>query len=62
MNSADCRCLLECLLISLGQPAEVKGHIVACLFVVSFLFDIQGRCSVLIQAYSVNSYSRGGAG
>lgn len=54
-NSADCRCLLECLLISLGQPAEVKGHVFPYLSmsvylwaVVAFPFNILGRCAVFI--------------
>lgn len=56
MNSADCRCLLECLLISQGQPTEVKGQVFPylCMFSdvfisVAFLFNILGRCTVLIQ-------------
>lgn len=47
MKFADCRCFLECLLISLGQPAEVKGHVFPyrCMFgdlfvSVAFLFNI----------------------
>lgn len=55
MNSTDCRCLLECLLISLGQPAEVKGHVFPYLrmfvylcAVVAFLFNILGRCTVFM--------------
>lgn len=54
-NSADCRCLLECLLISLGQPAEVKGHVFPYLSmfaylwaVVAFPFNILARCAVFI--------------
>lgn len=37
-NSADCRCLLECLLISLGQPAEVKGHVFPYLYMFVCMF------------------------
>lgn len=55
MNSTDCRCLLECLLISLGRPAEVKGHVFPYLrlfvylrAVVAFLFNIPGRCAVFM--------------
>lgn len=58
MNSADCRCFLECLLISPGGSRQklkvmffhIFARLFICLFIcsVAFLFNILWRCAAFI--------------